>query len=131
MPKLAIHRLSMAHPGDLSALADLLRTGQLRAGKIRAAIGKTEGNGGLNDFTRGDFTQSLMGLLAAGTGETPAALAARIPCALSGGTEGALSPPYLVFSVQDEPAPGERGLGTAFSPPCASSSRATSPMMRR
>jgi len=118
MPKLDIHRLSMAHPGDVSALAALIAAGELRAADIRAVIGKTEGNGGLNDFTRGYFTQSLMLLLAAQTGETPAALAARIPCVLSGGTEGALSPHYLVFSVSATPAPGERGLalGTAFSP---------------
>ncbi|PWS36126.1 cyanuric acid amidohydrolase [Falsiroseomonas bella] len=117
MPRLAIHRLSMAHPGDLSALEALIARGEVRAGEIRAVIGKTEGNGGLNDFTRGFFTQTLMLLLASQTGETPAALAARIPCVLSGGTEGALSPHYMVFSVSDEAAAG-RGLalGTAFSP---------------
>jgi cyanuric acid amidohydrolase len=119
MPRLAIHRLSMAHPGDLSALAGLIETGAVRAADVRAVIGKTEGNGGLNDFTRGFFTQTLMLLLARCTGATPEALAARIPCVLSGGTEGALSPHYLVFSVADEPAPGQAGLalGTAFSPP--------------
>jgi len=119
MPRLAIHRLSMAHPGDLSALEALLAAGEVAARDIRAVIGKTEGNGGLNDFTRGYFTQTLMALLAQHTGEAPAALAARIPCVLSGGTEGALSPHYLVFSASGEPARGARGLavGTAFSPP--------------
>jgi cyanuric acid amidohydrolase len=118
MPRLAIHRLPMAHPGDLSALEALMARGELRAGDIRAVIGKTEGNGGLNDFTRGFFTQTLMLLLAAQTGQTLAALAARIPCVLSGGTEGALSPHYLVFSVGEAEAAGQRGLalGTAFSP---------------
>ena len=118
MPRLAIHRLSMAHPGDLSELAGLITRGALRAGDVRAVIGKTEGNGGLNDFTRGFFTQTLMLLLAEHTAEAPARLAARIPCVLSGGTEGALSPHYMVFSVSAEEAPGQRGLalGTAFSP---------------
>lgn len=108
----------MAHPGDLAALAALIDAGALRAADLRAVIGKTEGNGGLNDFTRGFFTQTLMLLLARHTGESPAALAARIPCVLSGGTEGALSPHFLVFSVAQE-AGGARGLalGTAFSPP--------------
>ncbi len=120
MPKLAIHRLPMAHPGDVSALGELIGTGAVGVGEIRAVIGKTEGNGGLNDFTRGYFTQSLMLLLAERLGEAPAAVAARIPCVLSGGTEGALSPHYLVFSVSAGAAPGERGLalGAAFSPPC-------------
>lgn len=118
MPKLSIHRLSMAHPGDLSALAALVEAGAVRAADVRAVIGKTEGNGGLNDFTRGYFTQTLMALLARHTGEAAEALAARIPCVLSGGTEGALSPHYLVFSVE-EGAGGEAGLaiGTAFSAP--------------
>jgi cyanuric acid amidohydrolase len=118
MPKLSIHRLPMAHPGDLSALAALLDNGTLTAPDIRAVIGKTEGNGGLNDFTRGYFTQSLMLLLAGATGQDATALAARIPCVLSGGTEGALSPHYLVFAV-DKARSGPRGLalGTAFSRP--------------
>ena len=122
MPKLQIHRLPMAHPGDLSALACLMDEGHLRAATVRAVIGKTEGNGGLNDFTRGFFTQALMLLLSRALGEDAAALAARIPCVLSGGTEGALSPHYLVFTVE----PAETGatglaLGTAFSPPTAAS----------
>jgi cyanuric acid amidohydrolase len=118
MPQLAIHRLPMAHPGDLSALQALIESGVVRAGDIRAVIGKTEGNGGLNDFTRGYFTQSLMLQLSVATGADPAALAARIPCVLSGGTEGALSPHYLVFAV-DRAATGARGLamGAAFSAP--------------
>ena len=117
MPRLAIHRLSMAHPGDLSALTALFASGALRAADVRAVIGKTEGNGGLNDFTRGYFTQTLMGLLAAQTGEAPEALAARIPCVLSGGTEGALSPHYLVFSAGKGAGREGLGIGTAFSPP--------------
>ncbi|WP_198381173.1 ring-opening amidohydrolase [Roseomonas sp. KE2513] len=116
MPRLVIHRLSMAHPGDVSALAALLDSGALDAGTIRAVIGKTEGNGGLNDFTRGYFTQSLMHLLSRATGEAPEDLVARIPCVLSGGTEGVLSPHYMVFAA--EPGGGAEGLaiGTAFGP---------------
>jgi len=119
MPRLTIHRLPMAHPGDVSALASLIGAG-LPADSIRAVIGKTEGNGGLNDFTRGYFTQSLLHLLAERTGEAPAALGARIPCVLSGGTEGVLSPHYVVFAV-DRASGGEAGLaiGTAFGPPVA------------
>jgi len=107
----------MAHPGDVSALGALMASGQVDPRGIRAVIGKTEGNGGINDFTRGFFTQSLMLLLAEKTGEDRATLTAHIPCVLSGGTEGALSPHYLVFSVA--PGEGARGLalGTAFSAP--------------
>ncbi|WP_458095625.1 ring-opening amidohydrolase [Roseomonas sp. WA12] len=120
MPRLTIHRLSMAHPGDVSALQGLIERGSLPASQIRAVIGKTEGNGGLNDFTRGYFTQSLMHLLSRATGERAEELAERIPCVLSGGTEGVLSPHYMVFAV-DFAAEGAEGLaiGTAFGPPVA------------
>jgi len=124
-PRLAVHRLTMAHPGDLSALAALLDAGTLRAEEVVAVIGKTEGNGGVNDFTRGYFTQSLMALLARRTGRAAEALQREIPCVLSGGTEGVLSPHYVVFARHGRPggAPDGRGtaaalaIGTAFSAP--------------
>jgi cyanuric acid amidohydrolase len=118
MPRLMIHRIGMAHPGDVSQLAALLDAGAIAPGELVAVIGKTEGNGGLNDFTRGYFTQSLMALLSARTGEDAAALAARIPCVLSGGCEGALSPHAMLFAVRAEAASGEGlAIGTGFSAP--------------
>jgi cyanuric acid amidohydrolase len=123
-PQLRVKRLVMAHPGDLSALAALLDAGELQAHEIVAVIGKTEGNGGVNDFTRGYFTQSLMGLMAARLGRPAEALVRELPCVLSGGTEGVLSPHYVVFARSGqpegaEPATGEAALaiGTAMSAP--------------
>jgi cyanuric acid amidohydrolase len=116
----AVHRLGMAHPGDVSALAQAIDAGAIDPARIVAVIGKTEGNGGVNDFTRGYFTQSLFALLAARTGEPAAALAARIPCVLSGGTEGVLSPHYVVFSREpgDPTGAGPRlAIGVACSAP--------------
>jgi cyanuric acid amidohydrolase len=110
----------MDHPGDVSALAALIGDGTIPARQIRAVIGKTEGNGGLNDFTRGYFTQSLLHLLADATEEGPEDLAGRIPCVLSGGTEGVLSPHYMVFAVDPaEDGPEGLAMGTAFGPPVA------------
>ncbi len=118
-----LFRLAMAHPGDVSALEGLIRRGDIRPDTIVAVIGKTEGNGGVNDFTRGYFTQSLMGLLSRCMGEDAASLAERIPCVLSGGTEGVLSPHYLVFCRTGGTAGVANGpalaIGTAFSPPTA------------
>ena len=92
-----IYRLSMAHPGDLSELAALLSAGDLQAEEILAVIGKTEGNGGVNDFTRGYFTDRLMALLSGYLGRMPEDIARTVPCILSGGTEGVLSPHYTVL----------------------------------
>ncbi len=119
--QLRVLRLSMAHPGDLSALAALLDDGTLDAADVAAVIGKTEGNGGVNDFTRGYFTQSLMALLGARLGRDPQQLVRELPCILSGGTEGVLSPHYVVFARGAAPqgaAPGPSlALGRALSAP--------------
>jgi cyanuric acid amidohydrolase len=92
-----IYRLSMMHPGDLSELSSLLEGGTLTAHEIVAVIGKTEGNGGINDFTRGYFTDRLMNLLARYLNKTPEEIARDVPCIMSGGTEGVLSPHYSVL----------------------------------
>jgi cyanuric acid amidohydrolase len=114
----------MAHPGDLSALDELFAAGLARAEDVVAVIGKTEGNGGVNDFTRGYFTQSLMALLGRRLGQPPEELIKQIPCVLSGGTEGVLSPHYVVLSragVAPAAPSGSAALavGTAMSPPLA------------
>ncbi len=46
-----VFRAPMAHPGDASGVLALLRDG-LRADQIVAILGKTEGNGCVNDFPR-------------------------------------------------------------------------------
>lgn len=120
-PTLRVDRLPMAHPGDLSALASLFDAGVLEARDVVAVIGKTEGNGGVNDFTRGFFTQTLMHLLAQRTGRDRAELLRSVPCILSGGTEGVLSPHYVVFSRcvagEGRGGGGALAIGTALGQP--------------
>jgi cyanuric acid amidohydrolase len=117
-----VFRLPMAHPGDLSALERLIDGGTIQASEVAAIIGKTEGNGGVNDFTRGYFTQTLMALLSRYLDRTPAQLIREIPCVLSGGTEGVMSPHYSVFCNRADDAtekkyPSALAIGTAFSAP--------------
>jgi cyanuric acid amidohydrolase len=115
-----VFRLTMAHPGDLSELERLIVNGTIRAAGVTAIIGKTEGNGGVNDFTRGYFTQTLMGLLSQHLNKPAAQLIREIPCVLSGGTEGVMSPHYSVFCVCEGIArqyPSALAIGTAFSAP--------------
>jgi len=45
--------LGMAGPSDVSALRHLFDARELDPGHVVTVIGKTEGNGGVNDFTRG------------------------------------------------------------------------------
>jgi cyanuric acid amidohydrolase len=122
MKTASVHRLSMAHPGDLSELERLILAGTVRAADIVAVIGKTEGNGGVNDFTRGYFTQTLMALLSQHRRKPAAELIREIPCVLSGGTEGVMSPHYSVFCVSESGPMTHRSslalaIGTAFSKP--------------
>ena len=114
-----VFRLGMAGPGDVSALAALFDGGDLAPADVVAVLGKTEGNGGVNDFTRGFFTQSLGLLLGERLGIPPADVLDRIPCILSGGTEGVLSPHVVVFARVGTPSVGQGSepalaIGTAF-----------------
>lgn len=112
----AAHRVPMRHPGDVSGLAALLDAGAVAAGDIVAILGKTEGNGCVNDFTRAFAVQSLAAMLAGRLGMTPEAVAARVAMVMSGGTEGGLSPHFLIVSVAETGAPstGALAVGTAF-----------------
>lgn len=116
----SVYRLSMSHPGDLSELATLLDSGRLDPSHVVAVIGKTEGNGGVNDFTRGYFTLAFATLMAGRLKIDIPQVIARIPCILSGGTEGVLTPHYTVFARSPalaRPDAKRLAIGVAFSRP--------------
>ena len=104
MRRCHVHRIGMRHPGDVSKLMSLLSSGVLQASSIKAIFGKTEGNGCVNDFTRGYAVSALQSALAGALEVSPSAVADRIAMVMSGGTEGGLSPHFLVFSVSEDPA---------------------------
>lgn len=96
--KVGVHKVAMAAPNDVSELAALIADGTIDPATIVALIGKTEGNGGANDFTRGYATLSYQLLLAPLLGLTPDEVGHRIAFVWSGGTEGVLSPHATVFT---------------------------------
>ena len=96
--KIGVHKVAMAAPNDVSELAKLIDSGEVNPAQIVALIGKTEGNGGANDFTRGYATLSYQLLLAKHLGITPAEVGVRVAFVWSGGTEGVLSPHATVFT---------------------------------
>lgn len=106
--RVGVHRLSMANPGDVSELRSLIADKVIDPAEIVASIGKTEGNGGANDFTRALATQSVADLLAAELGITRAEATARVALAWSGGCEGVLSPHMTVFTRTE--ATGDGGV---------------------
>lgn len=114
-------RLATAGPGDTAALARALDDGQIRADSIVAILGKTEGNGCVNDFTRGYASLALKMLLAERLGCAPADVERRVALVMSGGTEGGLSPHLTVFcrEADDSPAVAAKRLaiGVGFTRP--------------
>jgi cyanuric acid amidohydrolase len=93
-----IIRVPTKGPGDVSGLMELIRSGKIAAGDILAVLGKTEGNGGVNDFTREYALAALCEALAPRLKLTPRAVEDKVAFVMSGGTEGVLSPHLTVFA---------------------------------
>jgi cyanuric acid amidohydrolase len=104
---------------DASGLAELITKGVFAADDVLAIVGKTEGNGGVNDYTRILADRSFRDVLATHGTRTPAQIA-QIPLAWSGGTDGVISPHATIFAripADRAPATGEPRLtvGVAMS----------------
>jgi cyanuric acid amidohydrolase len=85
-------------PGDVSGLLSLIEAGKIQPASILAILGKTEGNGGVNDFTREYAVSALSAALASYVDLRPHEVEQRIAFVMSGGTEGVLSPHITVFT---------------------------------
>ncbi len=96
--KVPIHSVA-----DASELTRLIDDGVMAADRVVAIIGKTEGNGGVNDYTRiiadRAFREALVD-----RGADPERVK-EIPIVWSGGTDGIISPHATIFAtVPDEDA---------------------------
>jgi len=103
---------------DASGLEECIRKGQFTADQVMAVVGKTEGNGGVNDFTRiladQAFRAVLLKLGSRGEREVKA-----IPMVWSGGCDGVLTPHATVFAQNEKTGPKNKDrlvIGTAMSP---------------
>jgi cyanuric acid amidohydrolase len=108
----------MRAPDDVRAAAELLDRRAFRPEHVVAILGKTEGNGAVNDYTRGHATLAFQMLLAERTKQSIGDIARRVPIIWSGGTEGLMSPHATVFTREpDRGAPtGDKrfAIGTAY-----------------
>lgn len=91
-------RIPTKGPGDVSGLVQLIEAGRIEPASILAILGKTEGNGGVNDFTREYAVSALSVALAPYLALTPQGVEERIAFVMSGGTEGVLSPHITVLT---------------------------------
>ncbi|SEN61944.1 ring-opening amidohydrolase [Bradyrhizobium sp. OK095] len=96
-----VFKVATRGPGDVSGLMAMIGSGAIDPQSILAILGKTEGNGGVNDFTREYAVAALCTALAPQLGLTAHEVEQRIAFVMSGGTEGVLSPHITVFTRQD------------------------------
>jgi cyanuric acid amidohydrolase len=121
MPVAKVHRISAAAPDDVSGIEAAIAAGRIDPAGIRAIFGKTEGNGCVNDFSRGFAVQSLQQMLRRHLGEGTGSAC----LVMSGGTEGAMAPHWLVLERGD----GERDAKTAIRPALAIGSAHTADLL--
>ena len=107
MPVAKVHRISAAAPDDVSGIEAAIAAGRIDPKGVMAVLGKTEGNGLVNDFARGYAALALSLLFQR---HLSAEQAARICLVMSGGTEGGMAPHWTVF----ERAEGEGTKGPAL-----------------
>ena len=101
-------RVPCSGPGDLRGVQALIDEGALVAADIVAVMGKTEGNGCVNDHTRDFAATSWCHFLSPHLQCGPATVAERVALVMSGGTEGVLSPHFTVFARRWVEAAGHR-----------------------
>jgi cyanuric acid amidohydrolase len=102
---------------DASGMEACIRAGQFTADEVIAVIGKTEGNGGVNDFTRILADQAFRRALLAHGSRREAEVAA-VPMVWSGGCDGVITPHATVFARNGKTGPASTSrlaIGTAMS----------------
>src|SRR4051794_27043312 len=107
MPVAKVHRIPAASPDDVSGIEAAIAAKRIDPKGVVAVLGKTEGNGLVNDYARGyaAFALKLMFERHLGADE-----AAKICLVMSGGTEGGMSPHWTVFERGEDL--GAKDLGT-------------------
>lgn len=110
-----VRKVVLESVGDASGMARLIDDGVLPADGVIAIVGKTEGNGGVNDFTRILADQAFRKVLIE-KGSRPEVEVAEIPMVWSGGTDGILCPHATIFArVEDgSPATDEPRLAVGY-----------------
>src|SRR2546427_6938195 len=102
---------------DASGLDACIARGQFAADEVIAVIGKTEGNGGVNDFTRILADQAFRRTLQR-HGKRSEVEIASIPMVWSGGCDGVITPHATVFARNGKTGPQAKSrlaIGTTMS----------------
>jgi cyanuric acid amidohydrolase len=117
MPIAKVHRISASSPDDVSGIEAAIAAGRIDPKGVIAVLGKTEGNGLVNDFARGYAALALSTMFQR---YLLADQVAKICLVMSGGTEGGMAPHWTVF---------ERGEGEGPNRPALAFGRAHTPSL--
>lgn len=93
-----VRKVPILSVSDASGLAALIDDGVIEADRVVAVIGKTEGNGGVNDYTRIIADRAFREVLVE-KGSRSDEEVKQIPIVWSGGTDGIISPHATVFAT--------------------------------
>src|SRR4051794_3492171 len=133
MPEpIEVRKVPIKHVSDASGLADLIDAGVVEADRVIAVIGKTEGNGGVNDYTRIIADRAFREVLVA-KGTRTTAEVGEVPIVWSGGTDGVLSPHATIFATTVAPPSDDPRLtvGVAMSEPLLPEEIGRTPMVAK
>src|SRR6202140_619549 len=111
-----VAKIELKNVQDASGLAQRIAAGQFPADEGIAVVGKTEGNGGVNDFTRILADQAYRRVLIK-LGTRSEADIANIPMVWSGGCDGVITPHATVFARNGKSGPPSKSrlaIGTAM-----------------
>jgi len=112
-----VAKVELKNVQDASGMEALIGNSQLRADEVIAVIGKTEGNGGVNDFTRILADQAFRAVLRK-LGSRSEQQIAKIPMVWSGGCDGVITPHATIFARNAKTGPATNSrltIGTAMS----------------
>src|SRR5262245_32577317 len=112
-----VAKIELKNVQDASGLEACIARGHFAADEVIAVIGKTEGNGGVNDFTRILADQAFRRALQKHGKRSEAEIAA-IPMVWSGGCDGVITPHATVFAGNGRTGPASTSrlaIGTAMS----------------
>jgi len=98
-----VRKVPLHNVSDASELARLIDDGVMEADRVVAVIGKTEGNGGVNDYTRIIADRAFREVLLE-KGSRSKEEVGEIPIVWSGGTDGVISPHATIFATLPEDA---------------------------
>lgn len=98
LPAIEVRKVPIHSVADASELSKLIDDGVMEADRVIAIIGKTEGNGGVNDYTRIIADRAFREVLMA-RGSRSYDEVHQIPVVWSGGTDGVISPHATIFAT--------------------------------